>query len=267
MDTATFERFRQVVYDRSGITLGPSKEALVASRVGKRMRSLGLHEYGEYLDYVLQDRAGDEMVQLLDAISTNVTSFFREPDHFTFLSEVVKGWLTQGQRRFRIWSAAASTGEEPYTLAMTLCEALQEPGVDARILGTDISTRVLQACAAGVYGATKLRGVPADLRQKYFDRCDDGGQECFAVKPRLAGMVSFSRLNLSTPPFPMRGPFDVVFCRNVMIYFDAEVRRRLLLEICRLLRPGGYLMVGHAESLTGMLLGLKVVKPSIYVKP
>jgi chemotaxis protein methyltransferase CheR len=267
MDTATFEKFRQVVYDRSGISLGPSKEALVASRVAKRMRTLGLQEYGDYLDFVLRDRAGDEMVHLVDAISTNVTSFFREPDHFTFLSAAVKEWLGTGQRRFRIWSAAASTGEEPYTLAMTLCETIQEPGVDVKILGTDISTKVLQTCKAGVYSIAKLKGVPAELRQKYFERCHEGDEECYAVKGRLAGMVTFSRLNLSTPPFPMRGPFDLVFCRNVMIYFDNEIRRRLLREVCRLLRPGGYLMVGHAESLTGMLTDLKVVRPSVYVKP
>ncbi len=267
MDTATFEKFRQVVYDRSGIALGASKEALVASRVGKRMRALGLQRHGDYLDYVLRDAAGDEMVHLLDAISTNVTSFFREPEHFTFLGDVVKGWVARGQRRFRFWSAACSTGEEPYTLAMTLCEAIPEAGLDVKILGSDISTQVLRTCVDGVYGRAKLKGVSPELRQKYFDKRRDGEDVSYAVKPRLAGLVTFGRLNLSTPPYPMRGPFDVVFCRNVMIYFDNDVRRRLLSEIGRLLKPGGYLMVGHAESLTGMLMDLKVVRPSIYMKP
>ncbi len=267
MDTATFEKFRQVVYDKSGITLGPSKEALVASRVGKRMRALGLQEYGAYLDHVLQDRAGDEMVHLLDAISTNVTSFFREAEHFTFLSEVVTRWLAKGQRRFRIWSAASSTGEEPYTLAMTLLETIKEPGVDVRILATDLSTRVLRTGVAGTYDESKVKTVSPELRQKYFDCHSEGEAVRYTVKPRLARLVTFSRLNLSTPPFPMRGPFDVVFCRNVMIYFDNEVRGRLLREISGLLRPGGYLIVGHAESLAGAMLDLKVVRPSIYAKP
>jgi chemotaxis protein methyltransferase CheR len=267
MDTTTFEKFRRVVYDKSGISLGPSKESLVASRVGKRMRCLGLSEYNDYLDYVLQDRAGDEMVNLLDAISTNVTSFYREPDHFTFLTDIVTKWQAKGQRRFRIWSAASSTGEEPYTVAMTLCEAIREPGVDARILATDISTKVLQACKTGTYSQAKMVGVPTDLRQKYFDRSSGSEGEQYTVKPRLASMLTFARMNLSTPPFPMHGPFDVIFCRNVMIYFDNEVRSRLLREMTRLLRPGGYLLVGHAESLTGMLVDLKVVRPSIYVKP
>ncbi len=267
METAIFESFRQIVYDKSGITLGPSKEALVAARVGKRMRTLGMSQYRQYLDHVVQDRTGDEMVQLLDAISTNVTSFFRESDHFTFLSDAVRGWIGKGQRRLRIWSAASSTGEEPYTIAMTLREAIDQPGIDTKILATDLSTRVLKICHEGAYDESKVKTVSRDLLHKYFDRRSDPDKTRYVVNQRLRSLVTFARLNLSTPPFPMQGPFDVVFCRNVMIYFDNDVRRRLLREINRLLRPGGYLMVGHAESLTGMLLDLKVVKPSIYVKP
>lgn len=266
MDTATFETFRRIVYDKSGITLGPSKEALVAARVGKRMRTLGLQDYRQYLQFVQQDSSGEETVQLLDAISTNVTSFFREPEHFTFLAEQVKTWLAKGQRKLRIWSAASSTGEEPYTIAMTLLDAVKEPGVDMKILATDISTRVLRECEAGRYPAAKLKTVAPALRERYFESRSGEEGVHYTVKSRLKHLLTFTRLNLATPPYPMRGPFDVVFCRNVMIYFDNEVRRRLLGEIQRLLRPGGYLMVGHAESLTGMLMDLKVVRPSIYMK-
>ena len=267
MDTKTFEKFRKIVYDKSGITLGPSKEALVAARVGKRMRTLGMQDYRQYLDYVLDDRSGDETVQLLDAISTNVTSFYREPDHFKFLAAAVRKWIAQGQRKLRIWSAASSTGEEPYTIAMTLLEAVKEPGVDMKILATDISTRVLRICTAGAYEAAKLTGVPAELRDRYFEACRDGGDLRYVARQRLKNLITFGRLNLAHPPYPMAGPFDVVFCRNVMIYFDNEVRRRLLTEVGRLLRPGGYLLVGHAESLTGMLIDLKIVRPSIYQRP
>lgn len=266
MDTTTFETFRRIVYDKSGITLGPSKEALVAARVGKRMRALGMADYRQYLDYVLEDRSGDETVQLLDAISTNVTSFFREPDHFAFLSQTVAQWIAKGQRRLRIWCAASSTGEEPYTIAMTLLETAREPGMDMKILATDISTRVLRECAEAAYPAAKVHTVPPDLRQRYFDIRSGEEGTAYVVKPSLRNMVTFARLNLAKPPYPMRGPFDIVFCRNVMIYFDTDVRRRLLGEVERLLRPGGYLIVGHAESLTGMPMDLKVTKPSLYLK-
>ena len=151
------------------------------------------------------------MVHLLDAISTNVTSFFREPDHFTFLQDVISKWLAKGQRRFRIWSAASSTGEEPYTLAMTLCETIRDPGVDARILATDISTKVLQVCAAGTYSQAKLKGVSGELLQKYFDRHSDDEGIQYTVKPRLAAMMTFARMNLShAAVIPWRG---TVRCR------------------------------------------------------
>ncbi len=147
----------------------------MAARVGKRMRSLGMADYRQYLRHVMEDNSGDETVQLLDAISTNVTSFFREPEHFQFLSETVGKWIAKGQRRVRVWSAASSTGEEPYTIAMTLLETIKEPGIDAKILATDISTRVLRECVAGVYPAAKMKGVPGDLLKRYFEmrRRDD----------------------------------------------------------------------------------------------
>lgn len=266
MDKTTFEKFRQVVYDRSGITLGTQKEALVSARVGKRMRALQIATHADYLKYVLEDESGQELVHLIDAISTNVTSFFREAEHFTFLTEVLTQWLGKGQQRFRLWSAACSTGEEPYTIAMTVAEALASSRNDTRILATDISTRVLEKSRMGDYAADKVETVPPPLRARYFEQHRDGDAKRYRVAESLKRMIVFKRLNLSTPPFPMHGPLDVVFCRNVMIYFDNQVRGRLLNEIYRLLKPGGYLMVGHAESLTGMMSDFKTVRPSIYVK-
>jgi chemotaxis protein methyltransferase CheR len=265
LDTRTFEKFRDLVYAKSGISLGPQKAALVSARIGKRMRALGMDSYGVYLDFVSGDESGDELVQLLDAISTNVTSFFRESAHFDFLAEVLKKWRAEGQTRFRIWSAASSSGEEPYSLAMTMNEAL-DSRCDMKILATDISTKVLGLCQQGVYGADKVKTVPAQWRDRYFDRQGDRQAPQYVVRANLRKLVLFKRLNLSTPPFAMKGPLDVVFCRNVMIYFDNEVRSRLLQEIYRLLKPGGYLMVGHAESLTGMVSKFKTVQPSVYVK-
>lgn len=266
MDKKTFDAFRAFIYQASGISLGANKEALVCARVSKRMRACGIDDYAGYLDYVMADNSGGEMVQLLDVISTNVTSFFREPEHYDFVQEVMRKWLDGGQRRFRFWSAASSTGEEPYSLAMTLLETAAGQAVDMKILATDISTRVLEAASAGLYAKEKLKTAPPALRARYFEpRATPEGQ-MFAVKRQLRDMIVFKRLNLSTPPFPMKGPLDLVFCCNVMIYFDNTVRRKLLDEIYRLLKPGGFLIVGHAESLTGMVSRFQMHRPSIYVK-
>ncbi len=266
MDAATFRKFRELVYETSGITLGPGKESLVSTRIGKRMRALDMTEHREYLRYVMADATGEEVVHLIDAISTNVTSFFREPEHFELVKREVAMWRAAGQSRFRFWSAASSTGEEPYSLAITIQEALAGAGADVKILATDISTQVLQKCQEGRYSPDKLEGVPKALRDRYFDLERANGDTRHVVKPKLRQMIVFHRLNLSQPPFPMQGPFDIVLCRNVMIYFDNAVRTQLLDEIHRLLKPGGYLLVGHAESLTGMLGSFKTVQPSVYLK-
>lgn len=262
----TFQRFCALVYDKAGIHLGPQKEALVAARMGKRMRTLGLQSYEEYLDLVKNDAAGDEVAEMLNAISTNVTSFFREEHHFRLLTDLLREWRSEGQRSFRIWSAAASTGEEPYTIAMTAKAALGDAR-DVKILGTDISTRALGVARQGRYEARHLEKVPAEHVRRFFRKeTDEGGKTAYRVEDDLRQMVSYARLNLAEPPYPMKGPFDVVFCRNVMIYFDNRVRKALLDEIWRLLKPGGYLLVGHAESLSGMLASFRSSKPSVYVK-
>lgn len=266
MDIKIFNQFRDIIYQASGISLSDKKESLVSARIGKRMRALGIEKPKDYLALVKSDETGEEIVQMLDAISTNVTSFYRESSHFEFVSIVFKKWLDQGQKVFRFWSAASSTGEEPYTLAMVVMEALAGRKMDVKILGTDISTRVLDNCRKGIYKAEKISSIPPFIREKYTEHCNINDISSYVMKPELKQLISFSRLNLSKPPFPMNGPFDIVFCRNVMIYFDNEVRKRLLDEIFRLVKPGGYLLVGHAESLTGMLSGFQAVKPSIYTK-
>ncbi|MBD3344738.1 MAG: methyltransferase domain-containing protein [Chitinivibrionales bacterium] len=266
MDKKIFIQFRDIIYAAAGISLNEKKEALVSARIAKRMRALGMEEHEEYLQYVQNDKNGEEIVQLLDAVSTNVTHFFRENEHFDFLSEAMSQWLEQGQRRFRYWSAGCSSGEEPYSIAMTLLQTLDGRTSDMRILATDISTRILAASMAGEYSARKIENVSPFLRERYFVKQGRNTTAVYRVKDQLKKMILFKRLNLSVVPFPMQGPMDTIFCRNVMIYFDNEVRKRLLNEFYRLLKPGGYLMVGHAESLTGMLSGFKCVKPSVYVK-
>jgi chemotaxis protein methyltransferase CheR len=266
LDKQTFENFRRLVYDKSGITLGPQKEALVSARIGKRMRGLNIQTYSEYYDFVLQDESGRELIEMIDAISTNVTSFYREPDHFELLADLLKKWSAAGQRRFRIWCAAASTGEEPYSIAITVAESVDLRTTDVKILATDISTRVLEKCLQATYTQERVQSVPPALRDRYFERLASRDGTVFRVREPLRKLLIFRRLNLATPPFSMKGPLDVVMCRNVMIYFDNLVRGRLLTEVHRLLKPGGYLMVGHAESLTGLSTPFKTVRPSVYQK-
>jgi chemotaxis protein methyltransferase CheR len=264
MHKRTFHRIREIVYAASGISLSDRKEALVSARVGKRMRALSIGGYDDYLEYLEGNDA--EVVGLLDAVSTNVTSFFRESHHFEFLGEAVNEWYAGGQRRFRFWSAACSTGEEPYSLAMVVREALPYPDTNVRILATDISTSVLAQCEHGCYEPRHMAPVPLDLRARWFTRRGTGDSTMWEPKQALRDMVVFRRMNLSTPPFPMTGPLDAILCRNVMIYFDDAVRAKLLAEAHRLLKPGGYFFVGHAESLAGMMSDLEYVRPSVYRK-
>lgn len=267
LDDATFRHFCDLIYEKAGIKLGTGKQSLVEARLGKRMRKLGIGSYREYLHLIEQDEASDEVIEMLDAISTNTTHFFRESEHFDRLRQLLQDWEAQGQRRFRIWCAASSTGEEPYTIAMTVREALANTQ-DIKILATDISTKVLRLASQGVYTRKGAASIPPPLLAKYFTRQQERhvDEPHYAADESLRSLLTFARLNLATPPYPMKGPFDVILCRNVMIYFDNAVRSRLLAECERLLRPEGILIVGHAESLSGMLTGLHRLEPSVYVK-
>jgi chemotaxis protein methyltransferase CheR len=266
LDRDTFEKIRDIVYARSGIVLKDDKATLVAGRLGRRLRELGIATPREYLDYVEGDRSGSELTHLLDAMSTNVTFFFREPDHFDFVSQLHTRWTQAGQRRFRYWCAAASSGEEPYTLAMTL-HALGGAGQDLRILATDISTAVLERAISGVYEEKAVRDIPPELLARYFQREAVANEARYVVGDDLRRLLTFRHLNLTHLPFKLRGPLDLIMCRNVMIYFDQELRGRLVSEFARLLKPGGCLIISHSESLVGIESELKMVRPSLYIKP
>lgn len=266
MHKKVFDSLRKIVYENSGISLSDRKITLVSSRINKRLRHLQLSSYQDYLDFLKADKAGVELVHFLDAISTNTTHFFREPVHFKVLTSLMEKWLDQGQKRFRIWCAAASSGEEPYTLAMTILESTKGARVDAKILATDICTEILAKAQAGVYLAETVKNIPKHLLSRYFTKVRNGEDFHYQVSNELRNVITYKRLNLSTPPFPMKGPLDVVFCRNVMIYFDNLVRRRLVDEIYRLLKPDGCLMTGHSESLASLKTKFRSVQPAVYVK-
>lgn len=265
---ALFHRFRDVAYRHAGITLKDGKETLVEARIAARIRALELGSAEAYVERLERDHAGEEIVHFLDVISTNFTSFFREPDHFALLTEEARRWRDEGRSRLRVWCAASSTGEEPYTLLMVLGEVLGGEALgselDWRLLATDISTRVLAFAQAGVYPAERLDAVPAQLRGRFFER---RGADAYAVRPTWRPHVGFARLNLARPPYPLHGPLDAIFCRNVMIYFDDRVRQGFLDEAERLLAPGGLLYVGHAETLNGLRTRFKLVRPAVYRKP
>lgn len=260
MDGRLFDQFRHLVYEKSGIQLRDGKEALVLGRIQRRLRELNLEGPDAYLTLLRKDQDGEELVRFLDVITTNHTSFFREAEHFNVLAEDARAH--NPSRPYRVWCAASSTGEEPYTIAMTLADAFGARGVEWKLLATDLSTRVLETARAARYGDAQIATVPKELQRKYLKRVDN----TWEIAPELRKRVSFARLNLATPPFPLNDGIDVVMCRNVMIYFDQPVRERLVIEMVRLLRPGGLLIIGHSETLHGITVPVRTQKAAVYRK-
>jgi chemotaxis protein methyltransferase CheR len=263
MTPASFRAFQEIAYAQAGIHLREGKAALVQARLAKRLRELGLQSEEEYLGRLRGRDCREEIVLFLDAISTNFTKFFREPDHFDLLREDVAAAVAAGQHRFRFWCAGCASGEEPYTVAMTVHDLLATR--DWRILATDLSTRALSRAREGVYGDEEVADVPARFRERFLTRArGSDGSSTWTVSPRLKERIVFRRLNLSHRPYPMPGPLDAVFCRNVMIYFDRPMRAGLVAEVERLVKPGGRFFIGHSETLNGIETGLHVERPSVY---
>jgi chemotaxis protein methyltransferase CheR len=258
-----FHRLRRLARDCAGMDIPEGKESLVAARVARRLRALGLSACDEYVR-LLEHDDGNELVAFLDVMSTNVTAFFREPSHFEVVAETLLRWSKAGQRSFHLWSAATSSGQEAYSLAMT-CQSTLGSAANYAILATDLSKTVLRQARAARYNGANLEGVSARQRERYFRR-DEGEPGWFRVRDEIANHVVFARLNLARRPYPMRGPFDCVFCRNVLMYLAPAVRRGVISEIERLLKPGGLLVTGHAETLLDMRSRFRVVRPSVFVK-
>jgi len=256
----------EFLYDVCGIRLREGKEALVVSRLGHRVRATGLPSLGAYIDAVVDGELAGELPHFIDVLTTNKTNFFRESAHFDFLTDAVFPRLAASPHEIRIWSAACSSGEEPYTMAMVVRDHLPvEAQRRTRILATDISNRIIATARAARYSGTQLQGLSAEVLRKHLDR-QPGSPEAWTVKREVREMVRFARLNLMDA-WPMKGPFDVILCRNVMIYFDRETQARLVDRFAALLPPGGILCVGHAESLSGFAHGLEQLQPAVYRKP
>jgi chemotaxis protein methyltransferase CheR len=275
MTDADFRKFRELVYRECGINLVPAKKTMLAGRLRKRLRELGVESFRKYYEYVSGEggRAG-EIVRMLDVVSTNKTDFFREPGHFDALKdgvlpELVRSGRWRPGRRLNIWSAGCSSGQEPYTIAMVVAQfASGNRTGDFSVLATDISTRVLEIARKGIYPASAMEPVPPSLIRKYTMRGRGGQVGLCRIVPELRGQVQFQRVNLNEGrSFGIRTPMDIIFCRNVIIYFDRETQRTLFQKFYQQLEPGGTLFVGHSESLNGINDKFRSIGSAAYVKP
>ena len=273
IDDKEFSLFQRLIYNESGINLTPSKKELLKSRLMKRLREKSLVSFKEYYQYVTKgDATGEELIRMLDCVSTNLTEFFRESAHFDFLSEKVLPFLSEMKKKtrnnkIRIWCAGCSTGEEPYSISMVLAKHIERLAEwDIKILATDLSTRVLRKATLGVYTKDQLRGLPIHMQNAYFKNGEDNPKNQYQVKDYLKELIAFRRLNLTDETFPFKGQFDFIFCRNVMIYFDKQTQAELVAKFYKYLAHYGYLFIGHSESLAGTDSKFRYVRPTIYQK-
>ncbi len=260
-----FELIRDLAYRKFGLDLRQGKERLVSSRLGKHIRAGGFASFDEYFRHVSSDSTGEALIAMIDSLTTNHTSFLREQQHFQFLTgTVLPAYLNRS--KLDIWCAASSTGEEPYSILLSIANELGSRRTpDVRIQASDISTRVLTIARKGIYSDERVAGLPAGWLSRYFLRGQGKSQGFYRVKPDLAAKIEFRRVNLMDP-FPNSAAYQVIFCRNVMIYFDQKTQEDVVNRLGACLEPGGYLFVGHAESLTSIRHDLQYVQPAVYQK-
>ncbi len=287
MSDKIFYRFSTFIHDELGIKMPEAKKTMLQARLQKRLRNLGISSFKEYYDYVFSSRGlEDELANMIDVVTTNKTDFFREPDHFDFLVQKIlpriirkkqsasvqfpcisglENPLSVPAKAFTFWSAACSTGEEPYTLAMVLNDfAVRSPSFTYTILGTDISTEVLKKARLGIYDYERVKPVPMMLRKRYLLKSKDESKKLVRIVPELRAAVTFKRLNLMESSFSVQNAIDIIFLRNVLIYFDRPTQESVLTRLCEHLDPDGYLFVGHSETLSGLNVPLIPVASTVY---
>ncbi|MFC1523584.1 CheR family methyltransferase [Thermodesulfobacteriota bacterium] len=269
LSDAQFKKFSDLVYSKTGIFLKPEKKELLNARLGKRLRACRIDNFKDYYQYVMQDRSGEELIQLIDSVSTNFTSFFREKGHFDYLGSTVLPEIVHDRKRNNeliVWSAACSSGEEPYTLAMVLDDYFSSyPDQRFVIQATDISTKVLAQAERGIYSEDRITGIPNSMVRKYFQKGVGQSAGYVKIKEVLRRVVKFSRFNLMDE-FSWPKPVDIIFCRNVMIYFNRETQQDLVSKFYSAMAPGGYLFIGHSESITSIKHGFKQIASTTYRK-
>ncbi len=270
LSTGDFRRLSRFINEISGIKMSAAKKAMVEGRLRRRVRNLGFSDFRDYCHFVF-DGGGleQEGVHIIDAVTTNKTEFFREPEHFRILAEMVLPRLVASGRLrpVKVWSAACSTGAEPYTLAMVLSEFAEGHGdFDYEILATDLCTEVLETAIIGIYPEDMVEPVPKSLRPRCLLRARDRDSRQVRIAPELRHKVRFLHMNLMDEDYPVRGPFDVIFCRNVLIYFDKPTQELVLSRLCHHLAPGGILFIGHSETVAGLDLPLRPIAPTVFIK-
>lgn len=275
MTDQDFKKFSQFIHANLGIKMPPQKKSMLEARLRKRLRALGLRTFREYRDMFFSDEGlALELANLCNVVTTNKTDFFREPAHFDFLSEtglaqMLQRFFADAPAAIRLWSAGCSTGEEPYTLAMVLAQWFEDCDHDPQafsILGTDLSTRVLDTARTAIYDMDRILPVPERLRRRYLLKSKDRERRQVRIVPELRSRVSFRQLNFMDDDYQIQQPFHIVFCRNVIIYFDRPTQAAIVGRICRYLLPGGLLFMGHSETLSGLNLPIRQVAPSVYRK-
>ncbi len=264
-----FKRLSHFIESELGIRMPVTKRVMLESRLSRRLRQCGISNYSAYLDFVFSDRgAASELHHMIDAVTTNKTDFYREADHFVYLSEnLLPRWGKRLGQRVNIWSAGCSTGEEPYTLAIVLEEyKAKHPGFEYMILATDISTKVLAIAQDAVYQADRVLPVPLELKKRYMLRSRDAGRDLVRMKPILRHKVAFRRQNLMDEDYGFRERFDIIFCRNVIIYFDRPTQEKLIGKFHKYLMDDGVLFLGHSETMAGMNQAFRSLAPTVYQK-
>ena len=268
-----FARFAQLVKEQLGIQMPAAKNVMLQSRLTRRIRELGLGSLDEYRDLLFHSpEGGEELVHFINAVTTNKTDFYREPRHFDYLVQVALPQLylrygTRAAYKCALWSAGCSSGEEPYTLAMVMAEQMEKrPGFAYSILATDISTRVLDHARSAIYEEARVEPLPEEMRRKYVLRSKDASRQLVRIAPELRQRVAFRRLNFMDDHYGTRENFDVIFIRNVMIYFDKPTQEAVLNKLVRNLKPGAYLFLGHSESLASLDVPVRQVAPAVFQK-
>jgi len=266
---AEFKKLSAFIQSNYGIKMPPEKKIMLQSRLQKRLRTLEMNSYAEYIDYVFGKTGNQEIIMMMDVVSTNKTDFFREPGHFAFLVDKVlpEYYKNNKSKLFKVWSAGCSSGEEPYTLAMVLSEfATQHPGFDYMIFGTDLSTHVLQKAKAAIYEDKRVEVVPMEYKRKYLLKSKDSDKHLVRIVPELRRRLKLKRLNFMDNDYAVAETFDVIFCRNVLIYFDRQNQENVITKLCRNLHPDGFFFLGHSESIAGINVPLKHIQPTVYRK-
>ncbi len=271
LKSADFNLIRQEVYDYCGIKITPVKRQMVEGRLRRRVKALGMHSYDEYCAHVFGNgKHHDEFINLVDVITTNKTEFFREPVHFTCLSNQLLPTFQQSRgaaetNPFRIWSAACSTGQEPYSMAMELAEFSRIQGsYPFRVYATDISTQVLQVAKRAVYSYADVDSIPLEMKRRYLLKSKNSDTQQVRITPQIRKLISFRRMNLKDNDYGIKAKMDVIFCRNVIIYFDTKTQESILRKLALCLRKGGFLFLGHSESIHGMELPVRPFAPTVY---